>query len=257
MSFFYEFVQGYALFTVKNWVSFTSESSLESLQRSLSKSGVRPTPSSAPVLKPNAVNFSTRSGMKHIALACGAANGKFVASVVRESVGVSGKSAVSVTIQLPALFVESDHNEDVSKSSQGDKDSGDNIPKLLKVCAIDDSQLICKGYERTLLPKICADDASRVVWCKSHDDVDQFMRLVVGRLDSRSFDRPADIAILDQHLELPKVHCAAPLFQTFGTCITLTKPPSASRSAHRVRLRLIPCSALTLQVRCVLEASLG
>jgi hypothetical protein len=61
-------------------------------------------------------------------------------------------------------------------------------------------QLICKGYERLLLPKLKASEDSSVETPTERSAVDDFLNNVIG--SEESGDRPADIVILDQHIEL-------------------------------------------------------
>lgn len=68
----------------------------------------------------------------------------------------------------------------MAPSSSTDGSIGDNYPTQLKVFAIDDSELICKGYERLLLPQLQADMANSEVCCpKTLTDVRRFIDNVI------------------------------------------------------------------------------
>ena len=61
--------------------------------------------------------------------------------------------------------------------------------------------MICKGYERMVLPKLKADKSTSIVSCPlSKVDVDNFVDEVIGK--GPRGHQPADIVILDQHIEL-------------------------------------------------------
>mmetsp|Transcript_729 Transcript_729/g.906 ORF Transcript_729/g.906 Transcript_729/m.906 type:complete len:735 (+) Transcript_729:145-2349(+) len=85
-----------------------------------------------------------------------------------------------------------------------DYDECFNFPSNLKVCAIDDSKLICKGYERLLLPLLKCDSKSSLVTCpKSNDDVDEFMTYIKTKVN------PINIVIFDQNIDLNLVNDGA------------------------------------------------
>mmetsp|Transcript_32327 Transcript_32327/g.54479 ORF Transcript_32327/g.54479 Transcript_32327/m.54479 type:complete len:160 (-) Transcript_32327:150-629(-) len=78
------------------------------------------------------------------------------------------------------------------------------FPGGLKICAIDDSSMICKGYDRLCLPALKADKtSSRVVCPRSKADVDDFFCFVFGMEVTSDQERgSADIIIFDQNIEL-------------------------------------------------------
>jgi len=141
-------------------------------------------------------------------LACDAAKG-----TVEARVGKMRTRVVAVfTLKFPArlIFPENFSAEKLSHvvesdNSPEDQFAAENLPKKLKICAIDDCKLICKGYERVLFAKIEADsDASVVVYCKSPEDIESFLNIVTGH-ETLDNGTAAEIAILDQHLELQGV----------------------------------------------------
>jgi len=59
--------------------------------------------------------------------------------------------------------------------------------------------MICKGYERLLFPRLNASTKRSTVVCPTKkDEVDAFVSIVV----SGSNNDPADIAILDQNIDI-------------------------------------------------------
>lgn len=60
--------------------------------------------------------------------------------------------------------------------------------------------MICKGYKRLLLPKCKASKDSCVETPIKKSAVDDFINSVIGCEESSN--RPADIVILDQHIEV-------------------------------------------------------
>lgn len=81
----------------------------------------------------------------------------------------------------------------------------DSFPAGLKICVIDDSAMICKGYSRLLLPRLKVDEArSHVVCPKTKADCEFFLDKVEGAHDGSG---PADIVLLDQNIELEKDLC--------------------------------------------------
>jgi hypothetical protein len=87
-----------------------------------------------------------------------------------------------------------------------DNVSDDSLTVGSKICTIDDSLMLCKGYERIILPHLNADmAASRVVRPTSHSDVDAFVDNALGGGGASTpggcANRPADVVILDQNIE--------------------------------------------------------
>ena len=73
--------------------------------------------------------------------------------------------------------------------------------------------MICKGYERLLFPRLSASTERSMVVCPtSKDEVDAFVSVVL----SGSNNDPADIAILDQNIDIinEKVYLAIHLFSS-------------------------------------------
>jgi len=148
---------------------------------------------------------STSLGLNHIALACKGARGSFS---IQAAEGTKGHNTAALsTIVLPAFIESTSQNINleqtpaiyVAKKVKSMKNMEQNFPGGLKICAIDDSSMICKGYERLCLPALKADIASsRVVCPRSKADVDDFLAFVIGK------DGSADIIILDQNIELCK-----------------------------------------------------
>jgi hypothetical protein len=68
-------------------------------------------------------------------------------------------------------------------------------------------QLICKGYKRVLLPRMKADVEASFVCCpRAQSDVDEFLGIAEGGArfgQPEGSAWPADIVLLDQHIELP------------------------------------------------------
>jgi hypothetical protein len=78
------------------------------------------------------------------------------------------------------------------------------MPKGCKVIAIDDSVMLCKAYERIVLPKLGADMArSKVIRPFSQKCVDDFVVDALGVVTDGSLDASAhaDVVILDQNIE--------------------------------------------------------
>mmetsp|Transcript_731 Transcript_731/g.909 ORF Transcript_731/g.909 Transcript_731/m.909 type:complete len:734 (+) Transcript_731:145-2346(+) len=98
------------------------------------------------------------------------------------------------------------HKRIRSKDSEEDKTNINHFhfPSNLKVYAIDDSKIICKGYERLLLPLLKCDSKSSLVTCpKSNDDVDEFMTYIKTKVN------PINIVIFDQNIDLNLVNDGA------------------------------------------------
>eukprot|EP00615_Pteridomonas_danica_P014739 CAMPEP_0114406222 /NCGR_PEP_ID=MMETSP0102-20121206/21026_1 /TAXON_ID=38822 ORGANISM="Pteridomonas danica, Strain PT" /NCGR_SAMPLE_ID=MMETSP0102 /ASSEMBLY_ACC=CAM_ASM_000212 /LENGTH=531 /DNA_ID=CAMNT_0001572073 /DNA_START=418 /DNA_END=2013 /DNA_ORIENTATION=+ len=149
------------------------------------------------------MNLSTRSGLRHIDVACGGAGGYF--DLRLGSKENSDRKIVVLTCFFPAKSTETDQALAANKSVVHlEKKRGvpivhsppaqnNDMPSHLKVCALDDSELICKGYQRLLLSRLGADIPNSVVCCpKTHGQVEVFVNKALN----------SDICILDQHIEL-------------------------------------------------------
>ena len=79
----------------------------------------------------------------------------------------------------------------------------------LKICAIDDSAVLCKGYERLLLPQLSSGEDSVVCCPDTQESIARFMEQVTGSSPVEAARgegdplaaKPADIVILDQHID--------------------------------------------------------
>jgi len=95
---------------------------------------------------------STRSGLRHIALVCNGIGASFDLFTINES----PLKSVVMELSFPCCKDGDGRNlsekrvpEEKSSNSEGDA----YFPDSLTVSAIDDSKLICKGYERVLFKK--------------------------------------------------------------------------------------------------------
>jgi hypothetical protein len=140
-------------------------------------------------------------------LACKAANGMLDVRVEELRSRISVVFLLKFPAQLivpvnPAALNATLTHEDLEEEKFPE------LPESLKVCAVDDSKLICKGYEKVLFSKMKVDkDISHVVCSKSLDDIERFKRVALGDKEAADgiADPPADIVILDQHLEFSGV----------------------------------------------------
>ena len=187
-------------------------------------------------------SISTNLGVSHIRLACSAVGGSFRLEV-EDARGDIGGRIVCLSIILPAqrcISAEKTHKSfdgafvDAatdspktcpSSSPQETPQAHDQAgPLKIKVCAIDDSLLICKGYSRLLLPALGADSARSLVVCpKTSTDIEFFLNASLGKKqyehDFRAkttapktesaespadvcVESPADVVILDQNVEM-------------------------------------------------------
>jgi len=147
---------------------------------------------------------STSLGLNHIALACKGAQGSFS---IQAADGTKGPNTAALnTIVLPAFLGSLSQNINFEQTPALKKaDSfARHFPEGLKICAIDDSILICKGYERLCLPSLKADTTKSRVCCpRSKADVDDFFSFVFGMEVTSDQERgSADIIIFDQNIEL-------------------------------------------------------
>jgi hypothetical protein len=159
-----------------------------------------------------AVAVSTHVGLNHIKMACQGAGGDFNLNLGDDGVAV-------FTLWVPATVIAASIPAATSVPPPTPKT---NLPRMLRVHAIDDSKMICKGYERLLLPQLkvtpmhcfrsfncsfllltcnCArspqaDTPCSSVCCpQSPEDVAAFLDAVLA-------PPVADIVLLDQNIEL-------------------------------------------------------
>jgi len=159
---------------------------------------------------PSKKSNSTNSGLKHANLACKGGGGSFSICT-----GSGGKSVVS-RIVLPAKKVENAKEDDDNPNEDGiqseDPPSSTKdwlvVPDL-RVCCLDDSKMICKGYQRLLLPSMQANIEKSLVTCpNSTGDVESFVEDVLGSGEPKAgcedipFRKAADVVILDQNIDL-------------------------------------------------------
>ena len=99
------------------------------------------------------------------------------------------------------VFFEGTAGEDPEQFDAPPSIAAVSSPISLKICAIDDSRMICKGYERILLKQIGASRTSSVCCPESEKDVDEFLHEASG---TRKIENctPADIVLLDQNIDL-------------------------------------------------------
>ena len=165
-------------------------------------------------------SIGTQAGLPHIALACRAARGSCDLGTCDDG------NSVILTITLPARLLpatttstllsnKGEHGR-IEASTEPERPSGpeletaeetdlpDEMPKGCKVIAIDDSVMLCKAYERIVLPKLGADMArSKVIRPSSQKCVDGFIADALGAATDGSLDASthADVVILDQNIE--------------------------------------------------------
>jgi hypothetical protein len=142
---------------------------------------------------------STRSGLRHIALVCDGSGANFDLYTKGEG---SSQKIVVMELAFPCYKDEGDIStaEQVeSEISPGDE----NIrcfTDSMTISAIDDSKLICKGYERVLFKKLQADVNTSMVCCPtSQKTVQAYVDRVCGVTGDSS-----DILIIDQNINLPE-----------------------------------------------------
>jgi len=147
---------------------------------------------------------STRSGLRHIALVCSGISASFDLFTIDES----PRKSVVMELSFPCckdgnerIFSEKKVPEE--KSSNNEEDL--NFPDSLIVAAIDDSKLICKGYERVLFKKLQADTRSSKVCCPlSLTALQTYVDIVCGATGHAS-----DILIIDQNIDLAETSSTA------------------------------------------------
>lgn len=188
----------FVVFSVENKVpkgTFVTDASLK-LLRDASLSGVSP-PEDAKIMRGSANLRSTRSGLRHIALVCGGIGSSF--DLYTKDEGSSSKVVV-IEFFFPCCKDEGNllnAEQGESKTIPGDENKPC-FPDSLTISAIDDSKLICKGYERVLFKKLQADASTSIVCCPtSQNAVQAYVDRVCGLIGDAS-----DILIIDQNIDL-------------------------------------------------------
>lgn len=134
---------------------------------------------------------STHCGMSHVALACQGAGGT---SRLEYSIDDTGERIAVFTASMPAIVTPSCPEE---ASSNLDDEQVMKLPRMLKVCALDDSSIICKGIGRILFKALEADCETSIVCCpRNACDVTTFMDQILFP------PSPAEIVLLDQNIDL-------------------------------------------------------
>jgi hypothetical protein len=124
-----------------------------------------------------------------VALACQGAGG---ISRLEFSEDLGVRTAV-FTVSMPAAIFPLIHDRSLSYKGVSQL----KVPGMLKICAIDDSRVICKGIERILFKALDADRNTSVVCCPENEaDVATFMDQIF------SPPPPAAIVLLDQNIDL-------------------------------------------------------
>jgi len=108
------------------------------------------------------------------------------------------KTSKILSINTKNLSSSSSSSLSSSKPKKAVHNNGDESPKTpkltfpanLTICAIDDSKIICKGYERLLLPLLKCDSKSSLVTCpKSKEDIRQFLEVVLPWYNNNNSSR--------------------------------------------------------------------
>jgi hypothetical protein len=196
--------QCYLSFCVMNFVSSETLLTNEKLETLASTNTSRSfTPSSKPVSHgvPSSKSYmSTQLGLHHIGLACKAANGFFDMKLEQRG----ERNVVVTTITLPAEMHQN-NVRDCPSATVSPKDVERSMARLssvkLTVGAIDDSSMMCKGYQKLLLPLLDADvDSSFIICPESIGDIDRFYSLSTSSIPNR---KSPNVIILDQNIDLP------------------------------------------------------
>jgi len=134
---------------------------------------------------------STHCGMSHVALACQGAGG---ISRLEFNSNAAGEQVAVFTVSIPAMVSTSCPEE---TSANPDNEPTMVLPKKLKLCALDDSNIICKGIDRILFKALGADCDKSFVCCPRNEaDVLAFMDQILFP------PPPAEIVLLDQNIDL-------------------------------------------------------
>ena len=135
-----------------------------------SESLARPWARRAPKQTSPRPNQGNHVGLAHTDLACRGGNGHWD---IRLRDDADGRKIV-FTVDFPAILLTDDLPNDnaaagppqtqprtpTGSDTSGTIEADDEVfPSSMKVCAIDDSMLICKGYERILLPELKAQSS--------------------------------------------------------------------------------------------------
>jgi hypothetical protein len=219
---------GLLVLTLKNGVprgSNLSSESLKALIRNLNEQDpslqTKNDQRYSPRIELKKTSLGTQAGLPHIFLACRAARGSCDLSTSDDG------NSVILTMTLPArllpaattttLLSKTGECGRIEASAEPEMISGpgdraveetglhdDELPKGCKVIAIDDSVMLCKAYERIVLPKLGADMAlSKVIQPSSQKCVDDFVGDALGAATDGSLGASAhaDVVILDQNIE--------------------------------------------------------
>eukprot|EP00613_Pedinella_sp_CCMP2098_P064427 CAMPEP_0171987764 /NCGR_PEP_ID=MMETSP0993-20121228/275557_1 /TAXON_ID=483369 /ORGANISM="non described non described, Strain CCMP2098" /LENGTH=226 /DNA_ID=CAMNT_0012640715 /DNA_START=155 /DNA_END=835 /DNA_ORIENTATION=+ len=157
---------------------------------------------------------STNSGLAHVTLACKGAGGSFSLYM-----GSEGKSVI-VRMKVPAKKLKQ-LNDSVPRLQAKRSSSRPELKTVfpgLRVCCIDDSKILCKGYTKLLLPLMQADMVNSTVICPtSPEDVESFVEAVLaGNTASNLTGKAADIVVLDQNIDISNLRTV------YGTDVALT-----------------------------------
>jgi hypothetical protein len=136
--------------------------------------------------------------LENISLACHILQGHYEV-LISESM-----QRIHLKVKFPAKLISNNHKvEGLNKLGSPANSVIPSIlvdaefPPQLKVFAIDDSEMMCKGYSRLLLPQLKADLSQSEVCCpKTKEEVRKFIE---NALDP---SKHANICILDQNIEL-------------------------------------------------------
>jgi hypothetical protein len=190
----------FVVLSVENKVpegTFVTNASLK-LLRDASLSDASPQ-EDATISRGSANLSSTRSGLRHIALVCDGSGAHF--DLYTKDDGSSKKNVV-MELSFPCCKDEGDIS--TAEQVESEKSLGDEniqcFTDSMTISAIDDSKLICKGYERVLFKKLRADETTSMVCCPtSQNAVQAYVNRVCGVTGDAS-----DILIIDQNINLPE-----------------------------------------------------
>jgi hypothetical protein len=191
----------FVVLSVENKVpkgTFVTNASLK-LLRDASLSDASPQ-EAATILRGSANLSSTRSGLRHIALVCDGSGANF--DLYTKVDASSQKKIVVLELSFPCCKHERDKS--TAEQVESEKSPGDEnircFTDFMTISAIDDSKLICKGYERVLFKKLRADVNTSIVCCPtSQNAVQAYVNRVCGVTGDAS-----DILIIDQNINLPE-----------------------------------------------------
>ena len=123
--------------------------------------------------------------------ACEGAGGSFKFDISDEK----GRAVALFTLKMPAVALTTSLSAS-STPSPSQTPASVRIPESLKVCAIDDSIMLCKSYDRIFLTQLKADRSTSIICCpETAEDVAAFIKHILTA-------PAADIVILDQNIDL-------------------------------------------------------